>query len=171
MSSLSSLLLFILDNPVESAQRVLDPLHGADRIVGVDVRGVGSRAPDEKVRHGRDGLPAAKDFESLEGGVPAQGVVVAVRHHGAHRRIASPRYPWAQGRAPSRLRKKGIPQPTPSLWSLPVGREVKESSHLLCRVRNRYIRPGPQESFFPHPARPPQRRDSSWWLHRDADGG
>ena len=53
---------------------------------------------------------------------------------------------------PSRLRKKGIPRPAPSLSSLPVGREVKESSHLLYRVRNRYIRPGLQESFFPHPA-------------------
>src|SRR5271169_6551674 len=59
-----------------------------------------------------------------------------------------------------RLRKKGIPQPAPSISSLPVGREVKESSHpfgfaqdkLLCRVRNGRIRPGLQESFFPHPA-------------------
>lgn len=38
---------------IEGAQRVPDALHGADRIVGVDVHGVGSRPPDEKVRHGR----------------------------------------------------------------------------------------------------------------------
>ncbi len=36
----------------------------------------------------------------------------------------------------NRLRKKGIPQPAFSLSSLPVGREVKESSHLLPRGRN-----------------------------------
>ena len=35
------------------------------------------------------------------------------------------------GQYTSRLRKKGIPQPALSLSSLPVGREVKESSHLL----------------------------------------
>jgi hypothetical protein len=54
---------------------------------------------------------------------------------------------------PSRVRKKGIPQPAPSLSSLPIGREVKESSHLSCRVANGRILPGPQESFFPQPAR------------------
>src|SRR5580704_16459177 len=50
--------------------------------------------------------------------------------------------------------------------SLPVGREVKECSHpfgsaqdkLLCRVWNSYLRPGPQESFFPYPARPAAAR-------------
>jgi len=56
---------------------VLDALRGADRIVGVDVRTVGSRAPDEKIRHGRGWLGAAQDFESLEGGVLAQRVIVA----------------------------------------------------------------------------------------------
>ncbi len=66
------------------------------------------------------------------------------------------------GQYTSRLRKKGIPQPAPSLSSLPVGREVKESSHLLCRVWNRYIRPGPQESLFPHPA----RESAAAWLLR-----
>jgi len=49
---LSSLLLFVRGNPIEGAQRVLDALHGADRIVGVDMRGVGPRAADEEVRHG-----------------------------------------------------------------------------------------------------------------------
>ncbi len=53
----------------------------------------------------------------------------------------------------SRLRKKGLPQPAPSLSSLPVGREVKESSHLLCRVPSGHIRPSLQKSLFPHPAR------------------
>src|SRR5208282_5989104 len=44
--------------------------------------------------------------------------------------------------------KKEFPPPAPSLWSLPVGREVKESSHLLCRVRSGRIRPGTQPAFF-----------------------
>src|SRR5579863_4756896 len=70
---------------------------------------------------------------------------------------------------PGRLRKKGIPQPAPSLSSLPAGREVKESSHLLCRVRNRYIRPGPQESFFSHPAGAVQTTISHRTLRRDID--
>ena len=68
-------------------------------------------------------------------------------------------------RAASRLRKKRNSAAAPSLWSLPVGREVKESNHsfgfaqdkLLCRVRNRYIRPSPQEALFPHPARGPSK--------------
>jgi hypothetical protein len=45
--------LLVLDDPVEGAQRVFDALHAADWIVGVDVRGVSSRAPDEQVRHPR----------------------------------------------------------------------------------------------------------------------
>jgi hypothetical protein len=44
------LLLFVRGGAIEGAQRVLDALHGADGMVGVDVRGVGSRAADEKVR-------------------------------------------------------------------------------------------------------------------------
>ncbi len=71
------LLLLLRGSPIESAQRVLDALHGADGIVGVDVRTVGSRAPDEKVRHGRGWPVAAQDFESLEGSALPEGVIVA----------------------------------------------------------------------------------------------
>ena len=54
----------------DGAQRVLDALH--DRIVGVDARVVGSRAPDEQVRYGRGRVGPAQDFESLEGGALVQ---------------------------------------------------------------------------------------------------
>ena len=65
---------------------MLDALHGADRIVGVDVRAVGSRAADEKVRHGRGRLAAAQDFEAPEGGALAQRVILAARQHGVDQR-------------------------------------------------------------------------------------
>jgi hypothetical protein len=71
------LLLFFRGGTIEGAQRVLDALHGADRIAGVDARAVGSRASDEKVRLGRGWLTAAQDFEALEGGVLGQRVIVA----------------------------------------------------------------------------------------------
>jgi len=44
------------------------------------------RPPDEKVRHWCGGLAAAQDFESLDGGVLAQRVIVAARQHGADQR-------------------------------------------------------------------------------------
>jgi hypothetical protein len=49
---------------------------------------------------------------------------------------------------PCRLRKKGFPPPAPSLWSLPEGREAKEGSRLLSRVRNADICIYPPTPFF-----------------------
>jgi len=49
---------------VRSAQGVLDALHGADRMAGVEVRRVGPGTADEKVGHRRGGLAAAQDFEA-----------------------------------------------------------------------------------------------------------
>ncbi len=46
----------VLGGLVEGAQRVLDTLHGAGRIVGVDVLGIGSHAPDERVGTDAPGL-------------------------------------------------------------------------------------------------------------------
>jgi len=70
------LLLFVRGNTIEGAQRVLDALHGADGIAGVYVRGVDSRAPDEKGRHGRGWLALLRISNPLKGVVLPEGVIV-----------------------------------------------------------------------------------------------
>jgi len=45
---------------------VLDTLHGAGRIIRIEVRRIGSRATDEKVGHGCAGFVSAQDLESPE---------------------------------------------------------------------------------------------------------
>jgi len=57
---------FVLGGLVEGAKRVLDTLHGAGRIIRIDVRRIGSRATDEKVWHGCAGFVSAQDLESPE---------------------------------------------------------------------------------------------------------
>jgi len=52
----------------------------------------------------------------------------------------------------SRRRKKGFSAACSLTLVSPGGRAVKESSHLLPRVRNANISVGPQNVFFPHPA-------------------
>jgi cytochrome c peroxidase len=49
--------------------------------------------------------------------------------------------------------KKDFPQPAPFTLLSPGGREVKESSHVLSRMRNARIHTKAQPVFFPHPGR------------------
>jgi mono/diheme cytochrome c family protein len=53
----------------------------------------------------------------------------------------------------SRLRKKGLPQPAPSLLSLPKGEKIKGRSQLLCRVLKAKITATARKLLFPHPAK------------------
>jgi len=69
------LLLFVRGGAIEGAQRVLDALDGADRIVGVEVRAAGPGAPDEQSGDA-PGLVPAQDFEAPQGGALAQRAVV-----------------------------------------------------------------------------------------------
>ena len=57
---------------------MFDTLHGADRIVGVDVRGIGSRTLDEQVGHLCAGLVPAQDFESPQTCQQPRRIIVAV---------------------------------------------------------------------------------------------
>jgi hypothetical protein len=73
------LLLFVRTGAIEGAQRVLDALQSADRIVGVDVACVGSSAPDQpsftqglkssRAQHWRalSGIPASGRFTVQQG--------------------------------------------------------------------------------------------------------
>jgi len=64
---------------IEGAQRLLDALHGADRMVGVDMRGVGSRPRDEKVRHGRNWVALTRYAEDGRLRIDNNGAEQALR--------------------------------------------------------------------------------------------
>src|SRR5271167_2666919 len=53
----------------------------------------------------------------------------------------------------SRLRRNELPQPAPSLLSLPEGEMIKEGSLFLCRVLNASKSSAPSMLVFQHPVR------------------
>jgi hypothetical protein len=59
---------FFLGKPVEAAQRMLNALHGADRVIDVDVRRIGSGAADEDVGYRRARMAPAENFKPPEKG-------------------------------------------------------------------------------------------------------
>ena len=60
------LLLFVRGGAIEGAQRVLDALHGADRIVDVDVRAVGSAPRMKRSGTGAVGWPRLRISNPLK---------------------------------------------------------------------------------------------------------
>jgi hypothetical protein len=100
---------------VEGAQRVFDTLHGADRIVGVDMRGVGARAPDEQVRHRCSRFVSAQDFEPVRDarvGISVHNPTTGLR---TRKSVRGPVGKDSQRRSPS-IRARPAPYGRPTGW-------------------------------------------------------
>ena len=97
--------------------------------------------------------PMPKDPGGNQGENEMAEHLARLRHLDSRRVVLSRVGPAVSVANANRLRKKGFFRNLLPLSVSPRGREVKESGHLLCRVRNARIYMRAQSPFFPHPAK------------------